>query len=183
MSSSLHGKKLRKALGVRNWESAQKIVRDWEARVGGDSVNVALTFERFIANCEARHLRAETTAKYRLLEREMRHKFASRPVDGISLHDLSEYRESWNLAPISSSKKIERLRTFFRFCMERGWTEKNPATGLRAPKASFMPTLPFTDEELRKVMAAVEVYPDRPSGRRMQLRAFIFVLRYTRVCG
>ena len=41
-----------------------------KARVGGDSVNVALAFERFISDCEARGLRAETIAKYRLLERE-----------------------------------------------------------------------------------------------------------------
>src|SRR6266436_1845398 len=75
VTGSLHGKKMRKALGIRNWEAAQKIVRDWEARVGGDSVSVKEALGRYISDCEARHLRPETLRKYQLLEREMVSRF------------------------------------------------------------------------------------------------------------
>jgi len=35
VTGSLNGKPVRKTLGVRNWSSAQKIVRDWEANPEG----------------------------------------------------------------------------------------------------------------------------------------------------
>jgi integrase len=41
------------------------------------------------------------------------------------------------------------------------------------------PTLPFTDEEMEKILAGVENYPNHPLGRRKQLRAFILLLRYS----
>jgi integrase len=41
------------------------------------------------------------------------------------------------------------------------------------------PTLPFTDEEMRQVMAAVEIYPDVPPGRRHEVKTFLNVLRFT----
>jgi integrase len=49
---------------------------------------------------------------------------------------------------------------------------------LKAPIGDA-PTLPFTDAEIVKIMAAIAEYPDRPSGRRAQLRAFVMLLRYT----
>jgi len=179
VSGSLHGQKMRKSLGIRNWEAAQKIVRDWEARIDGGTVSVSQAFERFIADCTARHLRDETIGKYRLLQREMKAEFGGRPVDAIGLHELSLYRESWRLSAISCRKKIERLRTFFRFCIERGWTEKNPAALLKPPRAAFSPTLPFSDEELKKISGALETYPDRPVGRRKQVLAFVLMLQHS----
>jgi site-specific recombinase XerD len=175
----LHGKWLKKSLGIRSWEAAQKIVRDWEARVGSEPVSVKDAFSRFLADCRERNLGWETARKYRLLEREMTERFGVRPVDAISVDDLSEYRASWNLAANSSHKKIERLRAFFRFCVDRGWLAENPAALLKVPRYIKSPTLPFTGVEMRGIMAAVEKYPDRPPGRRLQVKTFINVLRYS----
>jgi site-specific recombinase XerD len=178
VTGSLHGKKMRKSLGIRNWEAAQKLVREWESRLFG-SLSVAEAWERFLADGVARGLSSESLRKYQLMDREMSALFQHRPVDSISVEDLAQYRESWKLAPISSQKKIERMRSFFKFCGERGWSEKNPAKFVRSPKAGFSPTLPFTDEEMSKILAGVDKYPDRPKGRRDQLRAFILLLRHT----
>lgn len=173
---------MKKSLGIRNWESAQKIVRDWEARIEGGSVSVVEAFVQFITDAEARHLKLETLGKYRLLEREMKAQFGPRPVDAISLSDLSEYRQTWKLAGISSRKKIERLRAFFRFCQERGWTEKNPATLLKPPRLVFSPTLPVEDADFQKLIAACEKFPKKGvygarTGER--IKAFLLVLRYS----
>ena len=97
----MHGEMMRKSLDVRNWESAQKIVRDWEARVEGSSVSVKEAFERYISDCEARKLSSETLRKYRLLEREMVERFGLRSVDSMGIEELSEYRESWNLSAVT----------------------------------------------------------------------------------
>jgi hypothetical protein len=95
----LHGKMLRKSLGIRNWESAQKIVRDWEARIDVSMVSVKDAFERYIADCEARHLRSETLRKYRLMQRDLLGEFGGRPLDAVRIEALSRYREKWELAP------------------------------------------------------------------------------------
>src|ERR1700682_3691923 len=89
VTGSLHGKKMRKALGIRNWESAQKIVREWEGRLEGGTVSVKEAFERFIANCETRALSPETIYKYRSLGKEMVTRFGVRSVDAVSIADLA----------------------------------------------------------------------------------------------
>jgi integrase/recombinase XerD len=178
VQGTLNGTWLKKSLDLRSWEAAQKLVRDWEAS-GNASVSVEQAFQRFIADCQARNLGAETVAKYQLLEREMVAAFGRRPVDSLSVEDLSRYRESWTMGPLSARKKVERLRTFFRFCIERSWCGKNPASLLKPPKAGQTPTLPFPDEDLEKIRKGIDAYPDRPSGRREQLHAFVLLLEHT----
>lgn len=56
VTGSLHGKRMRKALGIRNWESAQRIVRDWEASNRPAFLPVKDAFARYIEDCEARRL-------------------------------------------------------------------------------------------------------------------------------
>jgi hypothetical protein len=53
---------------------------------------------------------------------KMKEAFGRAEVKKVSRDDLSKYRVTWELTPISSRKKLERMRTFFRFCEERDWT-------------------------------------------------------------
>src|SRR6266851_6611441 len=182
VTGSLHGKKMRKSLGIRNWESAQKIVRDWEARVGASMVSVKEAFERYIADCEARGLRSETLRKYRLMQRELLGEFGGCPLDAVGIEELSMYREKWTLAPGTARTKIGLLRAFFHFCLERGWIEKNPALLLKHPRAVHKPTLPVSDEDFEKLLRATERFPvggayKERTGER--LKAFILTLRYS----
>jgi site-specific recombinase XerD len=170
---------MKKSLGIRNWEATQKIVRDWEARIDGGSQSVVSAFGYFMADSAARHLKPETIAKYRLLQREMVALFGTRTVDALGLQDIGPYRESWKLSAISARKKIERMRTFFKFCEQRKWSDENPAVFLKPPRAVFSPTLPFSSEEIEKIRDALEVYPDRPKGRREQVKAFVLLLLHS----
>jgi hypothetical protein len=38
---------------------------------------------------------------------------------------LSEFRLTWRLNPLFSGKKLERLRAFLNFCLEKGWVDQN----------------------------------------------------------
>lgn len=178
VQGTLNGKSLRKSLGIRSWEAGQGIVRGWEAKQTA-SVGLVDALQRFLADCSARNLGVETVGKYALLRRELEARFGNRPVDSVTVEDLALYRESWKLAPLSASKKIERMRTFFRFCVGRGWCVQNPASILKTPRVVQNPTLPFTDDELVKIREAVDAYPDRPAGRREQLRAFLLLLEHS----
>jgi hypothetical protein len=55
-------------------------------------------------------------------------------------------------------KKLERLRSFFKFCADRGWCSFNPAVGVKKPKAKFVQRMPFTDSEIEKILWATEIY-------------------------
>ncbi len=178
----LHGRMIRKSLGIRNWESAQKIVRDWEAREGASLVSVKEALERYIADCEARGLRSETLRKYRLMQRELLAEFGSRPLDAVGIDELSIYREKWTLAPGTARTKIGLIRAFFRFCLDRGWIERNAASLLKHPRAVHKPTLPVSDEDFEKLLRATERFPvggayKERTGER--LKAFILALRYS----
>jgi integrase/recombinase XerD len=175
----LHGEYIRKSLEVRNWESAQKLVRDWEAGEKVRTVSVEKACERFITDAEARHLGAAQLGKYKLLTRELKAFFPQRLIGEVTLDDLRDYRASWELGPVTSGKKVERLRAFFKFCIESGWIKSNPAKLLKLPKVKPTPTLPFSNEEYEKILWATELYPDRPRGRRAQVRAMILLLRYS----
>jgi site-specific recombinase XerD len=175
----MHGEWMKKSLGIRNWESAQRLVRDWEAGSGNQTVPMKEASERFYSDAEARKLGAAQLGKYRLLITELKDWFSDRVVSSIAVDDLRAYRESWTLSPVSAGKKLERLRTFFRFCMESGWTSNNPAQVLKPPKVKPKPTLPFTDDEMEMILWACEIYPNRPNGRRLEVRAFVLLLRHS----
>jgi integrase/recombinase XerD len=73
-----------------------------------------------------------------------------------------------------------QLRAFLRFSERRKWIESNPAIDLKAPKIPNRPTLPFTREEMLKILAAIDGYADRVGVARAQRwRAFVLLLRYS----
>ena len=179
VQGTLNGKWVRRSLGIRNWESAQKLVRNWEAGEEKASASVNQACDRFYADAEARGLGPAHLGKLKLLTAELKARFGDRIVAHVTADDLREYREGWELSPLSAQKKIERLRSFFKFSMESGWTGNNPAKVLKPPKVKPNQVMPFSKEDLRKVTEAVEKYPDRPKGRRAEVRAFTALLRYS----
>jgi site-specific recombinase XerD len=132
-------------------------------------------WERFAADCESRKLEPETIAKYKLLTKEMGDSFGKFEVKRVSAEDLSRYREAWKLA-----KKLERIRTFFRFCEERGCSRHNPALKLKPPLAKLKPKLQFSASEMEKILWAAEQYPEhypKAGGYAKKVKPFILVLR------
>jgi integrase/recombinase XerD len=103
-------------------------------------------------------------------------------IRGITVDDLGRYRETWKAAPITAVKKLERLRAFFKFCVDRGWCKFNPAVPLKKPKARFRPTLPFTKEEVEKILWATEIYPIKGiygESSRKRIKAFVRLLLFS----
>ena len=95
---------------------------------------------------------------------------------------VRRYRAAWTMGPLSALKKLERLKTFFCFCEDAGWTRENPAKVLKAPQVSQRPTLPFTKDEMEKIMWAVDLYPTAGiHGKKTPLRAkaLVLLLRYS----
>lgn len=184
VQGTLHGKWLKKSLDLRNWDSAQKLVRDWESGHATAIENSVITkaCDAFIRDCKARELSDASIAKYELLTEELKDRFEGRSVGALSVDEVRRYRESWELAPISARKKLERLRTFFRFCIENQWAHTNPAKAIKPPIAHHRPTLPVTNEDFEKILWGCDLFPANGiygEGNRVRVKAFVLALRYS----
>jgi integrase len=174
------GKLIRKSLKTRNWETAQRLVRDYE-RDGEQlalGISVSDACEKFLEYMRGRNFRPPTIWKYELLAKELKREFRG-SLGAVSLGDLEAYQTSWKLAPISQVNKLSRLKKIFKYCFKRGWIRANPTIDMEPPVFIRKQVIPFTQDEMEKIVWATEVYPDNPPGRKVQVRAFVLVLRYT----
>lgn len=64
---------------------------------------------------------------------------------------------------------------FFRYRQKDDWIRKNPATDVKAPRVEHRPTLPFSDEEMERILGAC----DRYAGNRDRIKAFILMMRHS----
>ena len=164
-----------------------------------NGISIAEACEAFLADAEAQHLSQASLKKYRQMlvkqyspEDRLRYspslsqfsveagiQFASQ----ISLTVLGRFRTAWKDGAISSAKKLERFRAVGRFFVDRGWWRENFVLKLKRPIVKNTPTMPFTQDEVSRLLAACQQYRDQ-RGRVGQdnasrLRAFILFLRYS----
>jgi integrase/recombinase XerD len=192
VQGTLAGEYIRRSLDLTSIEAAEAIVFAWNraGRIGSEGRKKPTPREavlKFLADAEARQLSPETVLLYR---RFLLGHFVpwceARKYNDLARLDVrvirDEYRTSWTWAASTASRRVERLRTFFAFCVESEWIDKNPAKSLKAPVVKDKPTLPFTDEEVTRVLAACDQLITHGSyglENRARVRAFVLVLRYT----
>jgi integrase/recombinase XerD len=186
----LAGKEIRESLKVCDWQRAQELVREWEieSRRPERPLRKLLSesWADFLVDIRARMLHESTIRKYKILQRQMETYAENRGlvfVDEFDLSQVSAFRSSWQDGPRTSAKKLERLRSFFEFAQKRKWVTDNPANELKSPKITLCPTLPFSREEMQRILAAVSTYGDdideRGSENAQRLLGFVLLLRYT----
>jgi integrase/recombinase XerD len=90
---------------------------------------------------------------------------------------------TWANKNFSAQKKLESLRTFFRFAQTNGWIAENTAAKLERQKTRPPQVLPFTQDEWVSILTACDSYGDnygrigQENSRR--LRALVLLLRYS----
>jgi integrase/recombinase XerD len=143
-------------------------------------------WDKFEKKEKERNLSTTTIYKYGLLRRQME-AFAARRrlrfLQEFTLDVLEVFQSEWREGPVTRSKKLERLKAFFRSATARAGIDDNPAMLLKGPKLQPNPTRPFTKTEMNRILAAIERYPDKSGqfGRpnALRLRAFVLTLRYS----
>lgn len=191
----LGGERVHSSLGTSDWQKAQQTIRDWEAegtsavsRPKVEPITIEEAWSRFLRDLEVRKLHSSTIRKYRLVKKQMNH-FAQAKgfclLKEIETDALDAFRSTWKDGALSASKKLERVRAFFRFAQKRKWSSENPAIDLKAPKIPPRPTLPFTREEMLRLLAAIDKYKALFRGQgaenAMRIRALVLLLRYSGV--
>jgi site-specific recombinase XerD len=186
----LGGQEVRKSLKLRDWTRACRKVREYEAneRIADQRAPVTLAnaWASLIADLEARTLSSQTIRKYKLLQSRMTAFATDKGLHLLADFDvdtLSRFRATWKDGPRTAAKKLERLRAFFRFALERKWVEANPASLLKLPKVSIRPTMPLTDEEMVRILSACDALAIKaqPSAKMnaLRLKTLILLMRYT----
>jgi site-specific recombinase XerD len=104
-------------------------------------------------------MKTETIRKYKLIFKQLesfaetnRIKFA----EDLGLDELTAFRATWKGGPLSSSKKLERLRSIFKFALKRKWVKENFAADLKRTKITDKPTLPFDEEQMKAIFTAAK---------------------------
>jgi integrase len=177
---TLDGKFVRRSLDTRSLEKAAIAVRELE--LGKISISISGAVDRFTDDLRTRGLSTETVKKFERLLNSLKDEFGSVPLARLRADDLGKFRESWKAKPITSRKMLERLRSFFQFCLERGWIEKNPAKVLKPPKEQAVVVKPYDKTELEKIAWATDLFPIKGiygEQNRKRLKGFIAVLRWT----
>src|ERR1022692_1583107 len=180
---TVHGQKIRRSLDLRDWEAANRLVREWEIYTPANSVSVAEACKRFIADAKARHLREGSILKYGQAVKSL-NPLADKMMRQVSVDDVRSLRECWKISGLTMQKRLETIKAFFKFCVASGWIEKNPAESVKAPVVTQKPTMPFTDEEIRNILEALETkyleaHPFSSDLMKRKIRAFILVMLYS----
>ena len=98
-------------------------------------------------------------------------------ISHFDLDNTAKFRESWTNKGTAARKKLESLRTFFRFCHDRNWMDSNPALKLKMGKNEEPPVEPFTRAQMQAILNAIPQYPDKHNA--VRLKALVLLLRYS----
>jgi integrase len=183
-SGTLAGKFNRKRTGCFKWDEARKIAAQWEAAgVWGGAIpppeppapaapsgaTIADATEAYLAKCRNRGIQSATLNKYRTFVKQLRAYGESRGyalIGQLTVADMDCFYASWKDGKRAKAKKLERLKSFVRFCAKREWLSKDIAEDLEAPEGSSIPAhkTPFTDTELERIYTACDTLRPIPPG-------------------
>jgi len=172
-----------------DWSKAQRKAAEIEASYEKDGVadvrqdgpvSIQTACDEFLENAKARGLKDSTRYKYRLLLslpenaeqqnqqvkkrspslQEFARDHGLRFLRELDVPILRKFRACWTNENFSAQKKLESLRTFFRFAQVNGWVADNPAAKLDSQKTSRPQVLPFTREDIIQILTACDSYGD-----------------------
>ena len=79
-------------------------------------------------------------------------------LDQLTVADMDRFYASWKDGKRAAAKKLERLKSFVKFCRKRKWITDDLTEDLEAPEGSSIPAnkTPFSDAELNRTHAACD---------------------------
>src|SRR5690242_14287574 len=135
------GRRIRHSLKTRDWARAGRRLAELEERLNKEALGEAPKKRQrlkdataaFLGQCQ---IGSSTEKKYKRVMNFLVEFGEARGVDYLDqwkLAVLDEYKQTRPLCPLSWQKELQLLRTFFEFCLDREWIERNPAKKMRMP--------------------------------------------------
>lgn len=176
MDWTTQGRRIRKPLGLRDWQAAQQRARDLEAdglvSTSGEPVTIKKATEDFEKDAK-QNIRSTTIRQYKNLFRQLNKFCDSRGLvflKQLAVVEVRDFRNGWTLSPRTGGKQLERLKRFFNWCIENEWLTASPAKALKAPKVGDTDVVPFTEEQVMKIFKACAEYE---GGNRVRVKALV----------
>jgi site-specific recombinase XerD len=176
------GERFQKSLGLKDWQAAQRRARDMESEGitnAGEAITVQKAIDDFTKDA-TNTIKASTVEQYtRLLKRLSAYckENGLLFLKQLTVVEVRNFRNSWTTySPRTAGKHIEKLKRFFNWCGENGWVALNPAKPLRAPKVGDTDVVPFSEEEIGKILKAADAYTGR---NREKLKVLIDLMLIT----
>src|ERR1700730_2097761 len=118
-------------------------------------------FESVIAECIERHAKPNNRGwerQDRDLRREFLPHWRNRPISGIRRRDILEVLDkiSARSSPRRANRYLALIKKFFAWCVERGYLEGSPASGIKPPGREISRDRVLSDDEVRVVWHAYE---------------------------
>ena len=208
-SATIGGKFGRKATTTTDWDEARSYASalaasgSWDGSVAASApepiaastpqrVTIADAIRIFLASRKAT-VAHPTYRKYKTFTKQLQAFAESRGyvmLDQFRPADIDIYFMDSTLGPRSKAKMLERLRSFWRFAVNRDWINKSPVSpDLKAPTGSARAAnkVPFTDEQLADIIKACDQLEDQKWGNRYgsgvwtgeDLKDFIWLMTFT----
>lgn len=179
---TIEGKKKRESLKTKNFERAEELKREREgAREKKKRMTLAEAIASYESDFESR-VKEPTRKKTHILLVKLQ-TFADKNgiefLDTLGLAELRDFRKTWDKknpkskegwGALTQYKNLERLKAFCRFCIQAKWMEELPLKSLKSPERESTHIVPFEEDELEKIHAAI---------KQPVMRAFILTLEHS----
>jgi integrase/recombinase XerD len=170
-------------------QSAPAITTSQRAVSRQTRVSVARAVDEFLVDAKSRNLEDSTLSKLDNIFRKQlltwckreEHKYLNQLDHNALLH----FRSTWKDGDLSKQKKQNRLSTFFRACIRRGYLKHNPVQNMGKIKVVRKPTNPFTREEFDRIIAEtyhagnLRIHRTYSETDRIRLRIMVLLLRWS----
>jgi integrase len=208
-SATIGGRFGRKATTTTDWDEARSYASalaasgSWDGAVSIAAppppesapparITIADAVKVFLANREAT-VAHPTFRKYKTFTKQLQAFADARGylmLDQFRPADIDIYFTGSKLGPRTKAKMLERLRSFWRFAVNREWVAKSPVSAdLKPPTGSTRAAnkTPFTDEQLADIIQACDQLEDQKWGNchgsgvwtGEDLKDFIWLMTYT----
>lgn len=178
-TASIHKKRRRQSTGQWEWEPAKAIERQWETEGSWahslDPLEPVSQFreqrrttifdatEAFLARCQNNGIADATLRKYRTFIKQLRGYCDDRGygfIDQLTIGDMDHFYAGWKDGLRSKGKKLDKLKSFVKFCLKRKWLSENIVEDLEAPPGSSFAAnkSPFSDEEIYRILTACDIF-------------------------
>jgi site-specific recombinase XerD len=125
-------------------------------------ITIAEAWAKFVARKEGQRLSPSWLYKFKHLEKQVLAFGRERGLtylDQLDGDELTAFRNGWEVAAVTASKRQERLHAFFSWCLQREWLPRNPVAELGRIQVRPTPTDYFSREEFDRLLAVTRSLP------------------------
>jgi site-specific recombinase XerD len=177
-----------------SWSEAEKLAgRNTEttgnpavAPKGQDSITVEKAIKLFLESKQGEDLADNTLVKHKLTLRRLQEYCDGEGIAllaDVTLPTLASWRAGWTYkSPIAKRNNQERVRAFFRFCLDGELISKNPAKKLTKIQVKDNETgnvNPLEPKQYNAILKAVDLVPEMTATQTARVKALMQLQRWS----